>query len=70
MSFAQVLDKLPGLTVAQRQTVIRRAMEIDDGPLSEADARLVASRLAEHHRDPSSSVPLVEFKARLRRRRS
>jgi len=69
MSFAQVLEELPSLTVAQRQVLIRRALELDDPALSEADERLVAARLADHAADPSSSVPLEEIKARLRARR-
>jgi len=41
-------------------------LELDDPPLSAADEDLVESRLAEHHADPSSSVPLDEMKQRLR----
>jgi len=41
-------------------------LELDDPPLSAADEDLVESRLAEHHADPSSSVPLDEMKRRLR----
>jgi hypothetical protein len=69
MSFTQVLEELPGLTFEQRQILIRRALELDDAPLSEADQALVDSRLAAHRADPSSSVPLDQMKARLRSRR-
>jgi len=41
-------------------------LELDDPPLSAADEELVEARLAEHHADPSSSVPLDEVKSRLR----
>ncbi|MEW6303153.1 MAG: hypothetical protein AB1705_06770 [Verrucomicrobiota bacterium] len=68
MSFAQVLEELPALTVEQRQLVIRRALELDDPPLSADDEALAESRLAAHHADPASSVPLKEMKARLRSR--
>jgi hypothetical protein len=40
-------------------------LELDDPPLS-ADEALVEERLAEHHSDPGSSVPLDEMKRRLR----
>jgi uncharacterized protein Smg (DUF494 family) len=69
MSFAQVLEELPGLTVEQRQVLIRRALELDDPPLSAADEALIETRLASHHADPQSSVPLEEMKARLRSRK-
>ena len=69
MSFAQVLEELPGLTVEQRQVLIRRAVELDDLPLSQADEALIETRIAAHHADPSSSVSLAEMKAKLRGRK-
>ena len=69
MSFAQVLEQLPALTVEQRQIVIRRALELDDPPLSDADEALIEARLAAHRANPESSVPLEEMKARLRSRK-
>ena len=70
MSFAQVLEELPGLTFEQRQIVIRRALELDDPPLSDAEEALIDGRLAGHHADPQSSVPLDEMKRRLRAQKS
>jgi hypothetical protein len=70
MSLSQVLKALPEFTVAERQLLIRRAIELDDPPLSEAYETLVNSRLAEHHLNPTSSMPLEELKERLRSRRS
>ena len=68
MSFNEVIAELPRLTFEERQIIIRRALELDDPPLSAADEELVESRLAEHHADPSSSVPLNEMTRRLRSR--
>jgi uncharacterized protein Smg (DUF494 family) len=65
MSFAEVLEELPGLTFEQRQLLIRRAMELDGSPLSREDEALVEERLAAHHADPSSSLPVDKVKARL-----
>ena len=58
MSLSQVLEALPAFTVEERQLLIRRVLELDDPPLSDADEALVESRLAEHHLNPTSSVPL------------
>ena len=66
MSFYEVIDELPRLTFEERQILIRRALELDDPSLSAADEEMVEERLAEHHADPSSSVPLSELKNRLR----
>ena len=61
-----MLEELPGLTVEQRQVLIRRALELDDASLSAANDALIETRLAAHHADPQSSVPLEEMKIRLR----
>jgi hypothetical protein len=58
MSFNELLAKLPGLTFEQRQLIVRRALELDDPPLSPADDTLVQERLAEHYENPSSALPL------------
>jgi uncharacterized protein Smg (DUF494 family) len=65
MSFAEVLEELPALTVQQRQMVIRRALELEEPPLSDAEEAMVAARLAGHRQNPASSVPLDEMKRRL-----
>ncbi len=65
MRFNEVIARLPRLSCEERQILIRRALELDDPPLSAADEELVEARLAEHHADPSSSVPLDEMKRRL-----
>jgi hypothetical protein len=68
MSFAEVLDELPGLTVGQRQLLVRRALELYEPPLSPADEKLVEERLAAHRENPDSAVPLDQMKARLHSR--
>jgi hypothetical protein len=68
MSFNEVIAELPRLTFEQRQILILRVLELDDPPLSKADEELVEARLAEHHSDPGSSVPLTEMSNRLRTR--
>ena len=66
MSFAEVLQELPSLTLSQRQLLVRRALDLDDPALSPADEALVEERLAAHHKNPASAVPLETMKARLR----
>ncbi len=68
MSFAQVLEQLPALSFEQRQILVRRALELDDPPLSGLDESLVDNRLKTLHETPGSAVPLKEMKARLRSR--
>jgi len=68
MSLSQVFEALPAFTFEERQLLIRRMIELDDPPLSDADASLVESRLAAHRLDPTSSLPLETLKERLRSR--
>jgi hypothetical protein len=68
MSFDEVIAELPRLTFEERQILIRRALELDDPPLSAADEAVVEERLAGHHADPTTSIPLGQLKDRLRSR--
>ena len=68
MSFSQILEELPAFTFEERQLLVRRVIELDDLPLSESDEALVESRLADHHLNPTSSLPLETLKERLRSR--
>lgn len=68
MSFSEVLQELPALTVSERQLLIRRALELDDPALATEDEAVVEGRLADHRRNPGSAVPPDEMKARLRSR--
>lgn len=67
MSFNEVLQELPGLTVGQRQVIIRRALELDEPLFAPQDEALVEDRLAKHRQDPTTAISLDEMKARLRR---
>jgi hypothetical protein len=53
MSFAQVLEELPRLSAKQRQILIRRALELEDGALSQEEESLVDTRLDAHNKNPS-----------------
>ena len=69
MTLSQILDELPAFSFEERQILIRRALELVDPPLSEVDQALVESRLAAHHIDPTSSLPLETLRERLKSRR-
>lgn len=69
MSLSQVLKELSAFSFEERQLIIRRAIELDDPPLSEVDESLIESRLASHRLNPTSSLPLDILKERLRSRR-
>jgi len=66
MSFAEVLQELPTLTVSERQLLVRRALDLDDPAMAPADEALVENRLSEQRKNPASAVPLETMKSRLR----
>lgn len=68
MSFSEVLAELPTLSVAERQAVVQRAIELDDCGLSPEQDALIDQRLAEHRSDPSTAISMEEMKKRLRSR--
>lgn len=68
MSFAEVLEELPALTFEQRQMVIRKALEVDETPLSPREERIVEERLEKLRQNPDSAVSMDDMNARLRRR--
>ena len=68
MSFSEVLDELPKLSIAERQRVVQRALELDDSELSSGDEALVEQRLAEHRANPASAISLEQMKERVRSR--
>lgn len=66
MSFAEVLEELPALSLAQRQELVARAIQLDDQGLSAAQDALVQERLDAHRASPKSSVPFAKMKQQLR----
>jgi anti-sigma factor RsiW len=68
MSFNEVLAELPGLSVTERQRLIRHVLELDDSGLSPSEERVVEARLAEHLANPATTVSLDEMTRRLRSR--
>jgi hypothetical protein len=68
MSFADLLRELPGLSLAERQELVRCALDLDDPGLSPAEEELVDQRLNEHRRNPGTALGLEDIKGRLRSR--
>lgn len=66
MSLAEILEELPAFTVAERQLIVLRALELDDPGLAPDDEELIVSRLEDHRQNPLSVISLEEIKASLR----
>lgn len=68
MSFNEVVAELPALTLAERQQLVLRALELDDAEIPAEDLAVAEKRLADGRANPGSAVPLEEIKTRLRTR--
>jgi len=68
MSFTEVLEELPALTIEQRQMVIRKALEVDEPPLGARAEVIVEERLEKLRQNPQSAVSLGDMNERLRSR--
>ena len=65
MSLDEIIAELPRLSGEERWQLIERAMELDD--FSEEELKVIDERIAEHDRDPGSSIPMEEMVAELRK---
>jgi putative addiction module component (TIGR02574 family) len=68
MSLTEIIAELPALSIADRQLLIRRTLDLDDPMLSAEDEAEIERRLAEHRLAPDSAILLDEMRARLRSR--
>jgi hypothetical protein len=68
MSFNEVMAELPALSVSERQLLVRRALELDDSPLSPADEAKIEDRRMAHRKDPSSAIEMEDMKSKIRAR--
>ena len=66
MSLFEILEELPAFTVAERQLLVLRALELDDPGPTQDDDELISSRLEDHRQNPLSVTPLEKIKASLR----
>ncbi|MDP4845697.1 MAG: hypothetical protein NWR51_00405 [Akkermansiaceae bacterium] len=66
MSLAEILEELPAFSMAERQLLIRRAIELDEPGLSDAELSVVKSRLADHEADYSTAVSFEAMKEAVR----
>lgn len=68
MSFNEVVAELPSLSLAERQQLVLRALQLDDAEIPAEDLAVTEQRLADGRANPGSAVSLDEMKTRLRTR--
>ncbi|MEP6822414.1 MAG: hypothetical protein ABI946_08700 [Chthoniobacterales bacterium] len=67
MSLQEMLETIPKLPFADRQQLIRRAIEADED-LTAHEESVIEARLKDFHPDPSSGVAAESLKAEVMQR--
>jgi hypothetical protein len=63
MSLTEILAEIPKLSFAERQQLVRRAIEVEDGELTPDEETLLDQLLADFHHNPESGTPAEQLKS-------
>ena len=61
MSLNEILEAIPKLSFVERQQLVRRAIEADEGPTPEEEA-LLEMRLKNFRPEPQNGIPAESLK--------
>ena len=56
MSLTEILAEIPKLSFAEREQVVRRAIEVEDHDLTE-EKQILNERLADFQKNPNAGLP-------------
>jgi putative addiction module component (TIGR02574 family) len=62
MSLTEILAEIPKLSFAERQELVRRAIEIEDQGLTPEEKAILDERLEDFHANPDSGIPTEQLK--------
>jgi hypothetical protein len=68
MSLTEILDEIPKLSFAERQELVRRAIEVEEADLTPEEKAILDERLNDFRCHPSSGVLADQLKAEVSRR--
>jgi len=63
MSLTEILSEIPKLSFAERQELVRRAIEVEDGELTPEEKAILDERLEDFRRSPNSGIPAEQLKS-------
>jgi putative addiction module component (TIGR02574 family) len=62
MSLTEILAEIPKLSFAERQELVRRAIEIEDQGLTPEEKAILDERLEDFRRNPNSGISAEQLK--------
>ncbi len=68
MSLTEILAEIPKLSFAERQQLVRRAIEVEDQDLTAEEKTILDQRLDDFHRNPQSGTPAEQLKSEVLQR--
>jgi putative addiction module component (TIGR02574 family) len=68
MNLTEILAEIPKLSFAERQEIIRRTLEVEDGDLTAEEKAILDERLDDFRRNPNAGVPVDQLKSEVSRR--
>ena len=57
MSLTEILAEIPKLSFAERQELVRRAIEVEDQDLTAEEKAILDERLADFRKNPNPGTP-------------
>ena len=68
MSLTEILAEIPKLSFAERQELVRRAIEVEDEELTPEEKAILERRLQDFHNNPESGIPAEQLKGEVLQR--
>jgi putative addiction module component (TIGR02574 family) len=68
VSLTEILAEIPKLSFAERQELVRRAIEVEDQDLTAEEKTILNQRLADFRLNPDSGIPAEQLKGEVLRR--
>jgi putative addiction module component (TIGR02574 family) len=68
MSLTEILAAIPKLSFAERQELVRRAIEIEDHDLTAEEKAILDQRLEDFRQNPNSGITAQQLRGEVSRR--
>ena len=68
MSLTEILAEIPRLSFAERQELVRRAIEVEDSDLTSEEQAILEKRLEDFRRNPNAGIPANQLRSEVSRR--
>ena len=68
MSLTEILAEIPKLSFAERQELVRSAIEVEDHDLTSEEKAILNERLEDFRRNPDSGIPAEQLRDEVSKR--